>query len=59
MSEGQRECEIYELSDLLKCVNIAREAGCNLAESVRDDILGHKSMLLEDKAKGDCEWRHS
>ena len=53
MDPGQREAGIHECRDLMKRINIAREAGYSLDDSTRQTMMGWHSYLLQDKDEAD------
>ena len=53
MDSGQREAGIHECRELMKRINIAREAGYKLDESTRQTMMDWHSYLLQDKEVAD------
>ena len=53
MDPGQREAGIHECRELMKRINIAREAGYKLDDSTRQTMMDWHSYLLQDKDEAD------
>ena len=56
-SIGQRESSLSEVNDLIRRVNFAREAGCDVPDSVRAGLITHRTHLMEDKATAEAKQR--
>ena len=53
MDTGQREAGIHECRDLMKRINIAREAGYSLDDSTRQSMMAWHACLLQEKDDAD------